>query len=87
MIGAAGLDDGGAGHGALDVGRPGPWALAEEADLALCTRGLRLDPGAGPCCAGRAVVKPGQAAVFYDGERVLGGGLIQRESDQPTNCT
>ena len=32
-------------------------------------------------------IAPGQAAVFYDGERVLGGGLIQRESDQPTNCT
>ena len=32
-------------------------------------------------------IAPGQAAVFYDGERVLGGGLIQREGDQPTSCT
>ena len=32
-------------------------------------------------------IAPGQAAVFYDGERVLGGGLIQREGNQPSSCT
>ena len=59
MIGAVGLGDGGAGHGVLDVGRAGLRALVEEADFALCIRGLELDPGAGPCCLERAVVKPG----------------------------
>ena len=32
-------------------------------------------------------ISPGQAAVFYDGEVVLGGGLIQRDSSNRTRPT
>ena len=65
MIGTVGLDDGEIGHDVLGVGRVGLRALAEEADLALCIRGLELDPGVGPCGVERPVVKPGQVAVLF----------------------
>ena len=35
----------------------------------------------------QAGVAPGQACVFYDGERVLGGGWIARQKDQMATHT
>jgi tRNA U34 2-thiouridine synthase MnmA/TrmU len=28
-----------------------------------------------------ALVAPGQAAVFYDGDEVIGGGVVARQTD------
>ena len=42
-----------------------------EARVTQGARGVRVE-----LCAPARAVTPGQAAVFYDGERVLGGGFI-----------
>ncbi|HST73734.1 MAG TPA: tRNA 2-thiouridine(34) synthase MnmA [Acetobacteraceae bacterium] len=42
--------------------------------------------GAEVCLDSPALAAPGQACVFYDGTRVLGGGFIQRSTDAGDRC-
>ncbi len=46
-----------------------------------CTVSLTEDGSAAVQLGRKAVATPGQSAVFYDGDLVLGGGIIQRSSD------
>ena len=53
-------------------------AFANQAAVAATVRGLGGDRAAVDLVAPQAAIAPGQACVVYHGERVLGGGWIER---------